>query len=57
MLVVAEKSRPWVERQAGISNISIELTLGITSLCLLRGFFFALAKVATRDARFTAALK
>jgi hypothetical protein len=35
------KGRPWVDRQAGISNISIELTLGITSLCLRRGFFFA----------------
>jgi hypothetical protein len=39
-------SRPWVERQAGISNISSELTLGITSLCLLRGFFFALTRAA-----------
>ena len=49
MLVVDVKGRPWVDRQAGISNISIELTLGITSLCLHRGFFFALTKVATLD--------
>jgi hypothetical protein len=41
MLVVNVKGRPWVDRQAGISNISIELTLGITSLCLHRGLFFA----------------
>jgi len=46
MLVVNVKGRPWVDRQAGISNISIELTLGITSLCLHRGFFFALMNAA-----------
>jgi len=40
-LIVDVKGRPWVDRQAGISNISIELTLGITSRCLHRGFFFA----------------
>jgi len=33
------------------------LTLGITSLCLLRGFFFALANVATTDELFTDTLK
>ena len=49
MLVVDVKGRPWVDRQAGISNISIRLTLGITSLCLHRGFFFAPTKVATRN--------
>ena len=47
MLVVDVKGRPWVERQAGISNIS--MTLGITSLCLHRGFFFAFTNVATLD--------
>jgi len=52
-----KKSRPWVERQAGISNISITLTLGITTLCLLRGFSFALAQVATLDGRFAGASK
>jgi hypothetical protein len=40
-LVVDLHGRPWGARQAGISNISIELTLGITSLCLPRGFFLA----------------
>jgi hypothetical protein len=49
MLVVDVKGRPWVDRQAGISNISIKLTLGITSHCLHRGFFFAPVTVATLD--------
>jgi len=46
MLVVGVNGHPWVERQAGISNISIELILGITSLCLHRGFFFARVNAA-----------
>ena len=48
-MVANAKGRPWVERQTGISNISIELTLGITSFCLHRGFFFVLVDAASRD--------